>query len=64
MKSLAEYGREYNTVFIGEAHKKTISGYFDQSNIENLLEQMQERAQEEDDREARYAAHKQKQADR
>lgn len=47
LDSIAEYGGEYDTVFIGEAHQKTIGGYLDQSNVESLLEQMQERAQEE-----------------
>lgn len=47
LESICEYGGEYETVYIGEAHQKTIGQYLWQSDVENLLERMQEQAQEE-----------------
>lgn len=47
LESLAEYGGEHNTVFIGEVHRKTIGGYFRSSDVEQLLERLAETAQEE-----------------
>jgi hypothetical protein len=47
LESLSEYGGEYDTVYIGEAYKKTIGDYLWQCDIENLLERMQEQAQDE-----------------
>ena len=47
LESLSEYGDEYDTVFIGEALQKTIGGYFRQSHVENLLEQLAEDAADE-----------------
>lgn len=47
LESICEYGGEYDTVFIGEAHQKTIGGYLDTQDIESLLERMAEQAYEE-----------------
>lgn len=47
LESICEYGGEYETVYVGEAHQKTIGEYLWLCNIENLLEQLQEQAQEE-----------------
>jgi hypothetical protein len=47
VESICKYGGEYETVYIGEAHQKTIGGYFRQSHVKNLLEHMAEDAGEE-----------------